>query len=155
MLGKSLASPLLTHDCATRFCFSTPDVINAAPNIGLPNVSQNLNRRAYSPSFSPKRWVLHSTAEIENTALTDEERKTWEACQEAISAFSITIEEGDKILGKAFGLVHSPYWGEIRKKEVPTIEIVKEKLDYLRSLSLSDDDLCVGEGMGYKREIFA
>ncbi|BFG41110.1 uncharacterized protein Pyn_04118 [Prunus yedoensis var. nudiflora] len=142
MLGKSLASPLLTHDCASRFCFSTPDVINAAPNIRLPNVSQNLNRRAYSPSFSPKKWVLHSTAEIENTALTDEERKTWEACQEAISAFSITIEEGDKILGKAFGLVHSPYWGEIRKKEVPTIEIVKEKLDYLRSLSLSDDDLC-------------
>ncbi|BBH09106.1 hypothetical protein Prudu_021516 [Prunus dulcis] len=121
---------------------ATPDVINAAPNIRLPNVSQNLNRRAYSPSFSPKKWVLHSTAEIENTALTDEERKTWEACQEAISAFSITIEEGDKILGKAFGLVHSPYWGEIRKKEVPTIEIVKEKLDYLRSLSLSDDDLC-------------
>ncbi|PQQ12348.1 uncharacterized protein Pyn_11889 [Prunus yedoensis var. nudiflora] len=118
MLGKYLASPLLTHDCATRFCFSTPDVINAAPNIRLPNVSQNLNRRAYSPSFSPKKWVLHSTAEIENTALTDEERKTWEACQEAISAFSITIEEGDKILGKAFGLVHSPYWGEIRKKEV-------------------------------------
>lgn len=117
-----------------------PDVINAAPNVRLPNVSQNLNRRAYSPSSSPKKWVLHST--FENTALTDEERKTWEACQEAISAFSITIEEGDKILGKAFGLVHSPYWGEIRKKEVPTIEVVKEKLDYLRSLSLSNDDLC-------------
>ncbi|KAL6976938.1 hypothetical protein U1Q18_025725, partial [Sarracenia purpurea var. burkii] len=40
------------------------------------------------------------------------------------------VEKEDKILGKAFGQIHSPYWGEER-----------EILDYQRSLSLSDDDL--------------
>ncbi|GAU15943.1 hypothetical protein TSUD_41660 [Trifolium subterraneum] len=50
-------------------------------------------------------------------------------------------EEKDKILGKAFGLVHSPYWGEDRKKEVPKFETVNGILEYLRSFNLSDDDL--------------
>lgn len=122
-----------------------PDVITVAPNIGLLNVnsfSQNLNRAACSPSFSMKKWVLHSTAEFENVTLTDDDRKTLEACRDALSAFSISNEEGDKILGKAFGLIHSPYWGEERKNKVPKFEIVSQKLDYLTSLSLSNDDLC-------------
>ncbi|KAM1381932.1 hypothetical protein PS2_034049 [Malus domestica] len=119
-----------------------PDVVNTAPNVRLRNFSQNPNRVACSPGLSTKKWVLHSTAEIENTTLKDEDRKAWETCREALSAFSISNEEGEKILGKAFGLVHSPYWGEKRKTEVPKFEIVIETLDYLRSLSLSDDDLC-------------
>jgi hypothetical protein len=56
-------------------------------------------------------------------------------------AFSISNEEGDKILGKTFGLIHSPYWGEERKNKLPKFEIVSQKLDYLRSLSLSIDVL--------------
>jgi hypothetical protein len=65
----------------------------------------------------------------------------WEACRQALSVFNFGDEEKDKILGKAFGLVHSPYWGEDRKKEVPKFETVNEILEYLRSLNLSDDDL--------------
>jgi hypothetical protein len=65
----------------------------------------------------------------------------WEACRQALSVFNFSDEEKDKILGKAFGLVHSPYWGEDRKKEVPKFETVNEILEYLRSLNLSDDDL--------------
>jgi hypothetical protein len=65
----------------------------------------------------------------------------WEACRQALSVFNFSDEEKDKILGKAFGLVHSPYWGEDRKKEVPKSETVNGILQYLRSLNLSDEDL--------------
>ncbi|XP_068322611.1 uncharacterized protein [Pyrus communis] len=142
MLGRSLASPLLTNDFATCLCFSTRDVINTAPNTRLLNFLPNRNRGACSSGLSTKKWVLHSTAETEISTLKDEERKAWETCREAPSAFGISIEEGEKTLGKAFGLVHSPYWGENRKTEVPKFETVNETLDYLRSLNLSDDDLC-------------
>lgn len=45
------------------------------------------------------------------------------------------------MLKKAFGWAHSPYWGEERKKEIPNKDSINEMLDYLKSLSLSDDDL--------------
>ncbi|XP_050378833.1 uncharacterized protein LOC126796110 isoform X2 [Argentina anserina] len=144
MLGRSLASPLLANDSALRFCYTTTEILTAAPNIGSLHVncfSQSLNRAACAPSISKKKWVLHSTAENRNVTLTDDDRKTLEACLDALSALSISTEEGDKILGKAFGLIHSPYWGEERKNKVPKFEIVCEKMDYLRSLNLSDDDL--------------
>lgn len=99
-------------------------------------------RGAWSANFSAEKWVIRSTAQIENLALSDEDRKMWEACRQALSPLNFSVEEEDKILGKAFGQFHSPYWGEDRKKEVPNFEIVNRILDYLRDLSLSDDDLC-------------
>ncbi|XP_059631924.1 uncharacterized protein LOC132274619 [Cornus florida] len=147
MLGKSLASPMLTCDSVTRFCFS-PDLAPVAPNIALINVNfsngvpSNVTRGAWTSMLAPKKWELRSTAQTNNIALSDEERKTWEACRQALSAFKFSMEEEDKILGKAFGQIHSPYWGEERKKEVPKFETVNEILDYLRGLNLSDDDLC-------------
>uniref|UniRef100_A0A5B6YXP1 Mitochondrial transcription termination factor family protein n=1 Tax=Davidia involucrata TaxID=16924 RepID=A0A5B6YXP1_DAVIN len=148
MLGKSLASPLLTFDPATRLCFSSPDLAKAAPNSALVNGNfingslPNVIREGWTSIFAAKKWEIRSTTQAESLGLSDEDRKTWEACRQALSAFKFSIEEEDKILGKAFGQVHSPYWGEERKKEVPKVEIVNEILDYLRSLSLSDDDLC-------------
>lgn len=73
--------------------------------------------------------------------LEDEEKKKWDECEQALSAFNFTLEEASNILGKAFGWKHSPYWGEERKKEVPNNESVVEILNFLRSLGLSDDDL--------------
>ncbi|OMO83128.1 Mitochodrial transcription termination factor-related protein [Corchorus olitorius] len=123
-----------------------PDLATSAPNIISLRVtfSTSLPQKAirrFVTSQSSKRWAIHSTAQIENIALSNEDRQTWEACRQALSAFSFSMDEQDKILGKAFGHVHSPYWGEERKKEVPKYEIVNEILDYLRSLSLSDDDI--------------
>ncbi|XWS24831.1 hypothetical protein CRYUN_Cryun27aG0018700 [Craigia yunnanensis] len=146
MPGKSFASSLLMFDCATS-SFCNPDLATSAPNIVPFSVTfssslpQKAIRRLGTTHFSPKKWAIHSTAQIENSALSNDNRKTWEACRQALSAFNFSTEEEDKILGKAFGHVHSPYWGEERKKEVPKFEIVNEILDYLRSLSLSDDDL--------------
>ncbi|PPD88920.1 hypothetical protein GOBAR_DD14132 [Gossypium barbadense] len=136
MLGNSLASSLLTFDSATS-CFCVPDAATSAPNIVPFSVTfssrlpQTVIRRVGSSHFSPHKWAIN----------VNTEGKTWEACRQALSAFGFSNEEEDKILGKAFGLVHSPYWGEERKKEEPRFEIVNEILEYLRSLGLSDDDL--------------
>ncbi|KAE8685664.1 hypothetical protein F3Y22_tig00111095pilonHSYRG00530 [Hibiscus syriacus] len=69
-------------------------------------------------NFSPKKLAIY----------VNTEGKTWEACMQALSAFGFSMEEEDKILGKAFGHVHSPYWGEEREKEEPKFEIVNEIL---------------------------
>ncbi|KAA8546321.1 hypothetical protein F0562_002939 [Nyssa sinensis] len=148
MLGKSLASPLLTFDSTTCLCFSSPDLATTAPNVALVKANfsngspPNVIREPHAANFAAKKWELQSSRQTEILASSDEDRKTWETCRQALSAFNFSIEEEDKILGKAFGQVHSPYWGEERKKEVPKFETVNETLDYLRSLSLSDDDIC-------------
>lgn len=144
MLGKSLTSALLTSNSAPRLLFSNPDVATATPNnsfLKTDSQSQNAASVAWALRNSSKKWVLQSTAQTENSIFTQEDKKTWEACKEAVSTFNFSSEEANKVLGKAFGQVHSPYWGEERKKVVPKLETIDEILDYLRSLSLSDDDL--------------
>jgi len=149
MLGRSLASTLLPFDSAIRVNFVAPDLSTAAPNIGgcsnviFPDaLPSNLTREARTCQFSSKKWAIQSTAQIDNVSLNDEDRKTWEASRAALSAFDFSVEEKDKILGKAFGHIHSPYWGEERKKEVPEFDAINEILDHLRGLGLSNDDLC-------------
>ncbi|CAK9155484.1 unnamed protein product [Ilex paraguariensis] len=130
-------------------CFknTSPDPGKAALSIGLCNVNflngvpPSVFRGAWTTEYASKKWELHSTKQIDDVALSSDEKKTWDACKQALSAFKFTVEEEEKMLGKAFGQIHSPYWGEERKKEVPKYEVVNEILDYLRSLSLSDEDL--------------
>ncbi|KAM6544469.1 hypothetical protein CsatB_008916 [Cannabis sativa] len=145
MLGKSLASPLLTYKYAPRTVFSTTDVVTGTTtgNIALLNVNSHCQNgvKVSWTSCSSKKWVLKSTAQIENMIVTEEDKKQWEACREALCTYKFSNEEADKILGKAFGQIHSPYWGEERKKVVPKLELVNEILDYLRNLNLSEDDL--------------
>ncbi|XP_057986598.1 uncharacterized protein LOC110646404 [Hevea brasiliensis] len=147
MLGRSLACPLLTFDSQSRLSFSTPNIATATPNIAHLNVNfsgalpSHVNQGAWTSHFLCKKWIIHSSAQIGNLTLSDGDKKTWETCREALSAFEFSLKEKDKILGKAFGHVHSPYWGEERKQEVPKFEIVSDILDYLRGLGLSDDDL--------------
>eukprot|EP01018_Ginkgo_biloba_P019977 Gb_41795 [translate_table: standard] len=71
----------------------------------------------------------------------EEEQKQWEACQEPLSNLNFSVEEVDVILGKAFGWVHSPYWGEEKTKTVPNKDVVAGALSYLESLGLSNVDL--------------
>lgn len=88
-----------------------------------------------------RNWELHSAAQIQDAILCDEDKKSWESCRQALSAYGFAKEEEDKILSKAFGQIHSPYWGEERKKEVPKFEVVSEILSYLKDLGLADDDI--------------
>ncbi|XP_015056551.1 uncharacterized protein LOC107002873 [Solanum pennellii] len=146
MLGKSFATPVLTFNSAS--CFSSPgcDSVSTTANtlVGYVNCSSsitfNVTRGSWTSNYPSKKWTLHSTA-TDNIVLTEEEKKTWNDSRQALSALKFSPEEEDKILGKAFGHIHSPYWYEERKKEVPRLEVVNEILDYLRSLSLTDDDL--------------
>ncbi|RDX68823.1 hypothetical protein CR513_52145 [Mucuna pruriens] len=146
-LGKRLNSPLLTIDFAAQFCYCKADLAAASSSTPLPNIrfpcrfSPSVATATWASNLSTKHWMLHSTAQVENIITSDEDQSMWEACRQALSAFNFSDEEKDKILGKAFGLVHSPYWGEERTKEVPKFETVNGILDYLRSLNLSDDDL--------------
>ncbi|KAK2987934.1 hypothetical protein RJ640_003412 [Escallonia rubra] len=147
MLGCSLASSLLTFDSATRFCIVSADLGTARPcfvfnpkrSTGVPPTAVGV---AWTSNLASRIWKLHSTAQNGNAVLSNDDRKSWDACRKALSTFEFSVEEEDKILGKAFGLVHSPYWSEERDKEMPKFEVVNDILDYLRSLNLSKDDLC-------------
>eukprot|EP00268_Persea_americana_P050949 TRINITY_DN5597_c0_g1_i1.p1 TRINITY_DN5597_c0_g1~~TRINITY_DN5597_c0_g1_i1.p1 ORF type:complete len:220 (-),score=42.83 TRINITY_DN5597_c0_g1_i1:250-909(-) len=150
MLGKSLSSPLLTFESATICSFSSSDHSvtlrdSAFPKLNLRGVTSNTHTNIFRPcSFISlsKTWKLHSTSQTESVPLLeDEERKMWEASRQALLTFKFSEEEADVILKKAFGWVHSPYWGEEREKEVPKAESVNDKLDYLRNLGLTEDDM--------------
>ncbi|KAK1407655.1 hypothetical protein QVD17_39276 [Tagetes erecta] len=101
----------------------------------------NANRILASKNLAFTRWKTYSAAKTPEIALSEDDMKKWEACRQVISRFQFTTEEEDKILGKAFGLVHSPYWGEEREKVVPEFEKVDAIIDYLTGLGLSDDDV--------------
>ncbi|KAH7568194.1 hypothetical protein JRO89_XS07G0256800 [Xanthoceras sorbifolium] len=124
-----------------------PDITTAISNNVLLNVNfsnglpQNVIKGVLSSHIYPNKWAICSATQIENITLSDEERTKWEACRQALSAFNFSIEEEDKILGKAFGHIHSPYWSEERKREVPDFESLNEILEYLRNLDLSDDEI--------------
>uniref|UniRef100_A0A2P2J636 Uncharacterized protein LOC105135118 n=1 Tax=Rhizophora mucronata TaxID=61149 RepID=A0A2P2J636_RHIMU len=146
MLVRTLAFPLLTSDYVMRSRFRASNLTVAAPSVGSLNVNpnsfpSNVTRGSRGSLFSPKKWERGSTEQIPDITLRDEDRKEWEACRESLSAFDFSVEEKDEILAKAFGHVHSPYWSEERKQEVPKFGIACEILDYLRSLGLSNDDL--------------
>lgn len=148
MQGMSLVSSLFTCDHATPRYFPTPYHVTVSSNTLVLNLElrndaallRKLTRLSWANNQS-RRWLLRSTAQNAEVKLTDEESKSWETCREAVSEFGFTLEEQDKILGKAFGHIPSPYWSEERKVEVPKHKVVNEILDYLRSLTLTDDDL--------------
>ncbi|KAK1313251.1 hypothetical protein QJS10_CPA06g01025 [Acorus calamus] len=87
-------------------------------------------------------WRLHALEKTKPIHLPEgEEKATWEECKKSLSALEFEGEEADVILSKAYGWVHSPYWGEERTKQVPRNESVNEILNYIRNLGLSNEDL--------------
>ncbi|CAH2070709.1 unnamed protein product [Thlaspi arvense] len=133
MLGNSIASPLATLSSAKCFCHSAGDFVRPLSlNHGVVGGERNFR-------VSRKKWiVVCSTTQVETSS---EDPKTWEKCKEALSCFDFSVEEKDKILGKAFGHLHSPYWTEKREKENPKVENVNQILEFLRGLGLSEEDL--------------
>ncbi|PIN02222.1 hypothetical protein CDL12_25265 [Handroanthus impetiginosus] len=136
MLGKSLASPLLTFDSTVRSCSYLPLFDQSKPDL-------NQIRMPDSASVATSKLLINVNPAIFALpyALRVNRVTTCRNWEHALSAYGFANYEQDKILGKAFGQFHSPYWGEERKKEVPKFEIVIEILSYLKDLSLTDDDL--------------
>lgn len=148
---SSLMNSVLILPCkyenGSLLFYLQPDITTVFPNNALSNVNlssglpPNIFFGVRSFKTYHKKWVINSTTQVESITLSDGERKKWEACREPLSVFDFGVEEEDKILGKAFGHIHSPYWSEERKREIPECETVNEILDYLRNLSLTDDDI--------------
>ncbi|KAF8048794.1 hypothetical protein N665_2402s0001 [Sinapis alba] len=136
MLGSSLASPLATLGSVKCFRHSSGDFVTLRLNSYYHGVVGGVR----TSRVSRKKWiVVCSTTQVEASG---DEPKTWEQCKEALSCFDFSVEEQDKILGKAFGHIHSPYWTEERvKEENPKVEALNHVLEFLRSLGLSDEDL--------------
>ncbi|XP_047322427.1 uncharacterized protein LOC124926279 isoform X1 [Impatiens glandulifera] len=133
MLGLSSTCPFATFESSTRFIFSSSlqcdDHVSFRPAISVGILNSKSRKRVLS------------TSQTITAILNEEDNKAWEACRQALSVFKLTVEEEDRILGKAFGQIRSPYWGEEREQEVPRVETVEEILNYLKSLGLTDDDL--------------
>jgi len=117
------------------------DLSTSTPDVALftRNSLHIATRRPHKFICSSRNWKLRAVDQPQVVLLDDE--KEWEKGKHLLSTLNFSEEEADVMLKKAFGWVHSPYWGEERKKEVPKIDLVNEMLDYLKSLSLSDDDL--------------
>lgn len=139
MLGSSLPSAILTIDSGKVSVFSL-DLESYSSNAKFSHSYQPSNNKTAKFTTS-KRWKTQSTRRTQEIILTEEDTKTWEACRQSLSQFKFTVEEEDKILGKAFGFLHSPYWGEEREKVVPKSDQINAILDYLKGLGLLDDDI--------------
>ena len=88
--------------------------------------------------------IVEATNDLETELHDNKEEliaKLKEFLHKKSDLFNYKNPEEDNILGRAFGHVHSPYRGEEWKKEALQFEIVSEKMECLRSLNLSDDDL--------------
>ncbi|KAK9080174.1 hypothetical protein SSX86_001849 [Deinandra increscens subsp. villosa] len=136
MLGSCLPSTLLTFDPGTQSRLSHDVESNPSTSISF-----NAKRLLLTKTSAFTKWKTHATGRTPEMVLSEEDVKKWEASRQVFSRFELTTEEQDKILGKAFGLVHSPYWGEEREVVVPDLEKIEAIFDYLTGLGLSNDDV--------------
>lgn len=152
MLAKSPALPFLTAtETAALSFFKSCDILSS-PSVNFSkkkygrrlNIQPNIEfGKAQDASGIHRKWQTLS-ADPAQAAVVDAgggESKTWEECKQILTSLNFSIEDAEKMLKKAFGWIHSPYWSEERKKEAPNVEVVSGVLNYIRSLGLSDDDL--------------
>ncbi|KAF8757456.1 hypothetical protein HU200_010977 [Digitaria exilis] len=141
MLVKSSALPLVTIDtsvfgfCNTGNTLSSPVLkLTSKKCRGRLNVQRSIELRR--PPDASRKWRLLSADQTQASVVDVDEE-----CKQALTSLNFSTEDAEKMLKKAFGWIHSPYWSEERNKEVPSAEVVTGVLNYIRSLGLSDEDL--------------
>ncbi|KAH0470336.1 hypothetical protein IEQ34_000059 [Dendrobium chrysotoxum] len=142
--GKFIAISFYLSNCLMTIVSSSTNLILVQWNPSYKITSQiklPSKERFLCSELSVRTYKLLATNQAQTTIQEDKDSNLWEESIQSLYAFNFTTEEADRILKKAFGWIHSPYWGEERRKETPKLESIKEMLDYLKSLSLSDDDL--------------
>ncbi|KAM0928384.1 hypothetical protein ACQ4PT_002447 [Festuca glaucescens] len=150
MLAKLPALPFLTAietaPAASAF-FPSCDILTS-PSVNFKklgrrlNIQQNIQRGKTADRRRVQReWRTLSSDPAQAAVVDAGDSKTWEECQQMLTSLNFPAEDAEKMLKKAYGWIHSPYWTEERKKEVPSVEVVSGVLDYIRGLGLSDDDL--------------
>jgi hypothetical protein len=109
-----------------------------SPNL---NFSRKKHVRRLNIQPNIEKWRVLSSDPAQAAVVDAGDSKTWEECKQILTALNFPAEDAEKMLKKAYGWIHSPYWTEERKKEVPSAEVVNGVLNYIRGLGLSDDDL--------------
>uniref|UniRef100_A0A0A9D8U8 Uncharacterized protein n=1 Tax=Arundo donax TaxID=35708 RepID=A0A0A9D8U8_ARUDO len=149
MLAKSPALPLVTSETTALGLLTTCNILSS-PGVKLPkkkyggrlNIQQNIEfGKTREASWVHRKWQTLSADQARASVADTGETKTCEESEQILTSLNFFNEDADKMLKKAFGWIHSPYWSEERKKEVPNAEVVSGVLNYIRSLGLSDDDL--------------
>ncbi|PWZ54159.1 hypothetical protein Zm00014a_019773 [Zea mays] len=145
MLARPPAPPLVTAQTPEVGIFITARNVSGALVAKLPGNKNkcggrsNVRQRNIQPGKRGCRreWRALSAADQAQASTLDVD----EECKRVLTPLGFSSEDAEKMLKKAFGWTHSPYWSEEREKEVPTAEAVAGVLDYIRSLGLSDEDL--------------
>ncbi|KAM3279898.1 hypothetical protein ACQJBY_046960 [Aegilops geniculata] len=155
MLARSPALPFpfltATEASASPPAFFQPCDLSTSPSVifskkkhgtGLTVQPSIQHGKPQHASRIHRQWRALSSDPAQAAAVVDAgDTKTWEECKQILTSLNFSTEDAEKMLKKAFGWLHSPYWTEERKKEVPSAEVVNGVLDYVRGLGLSDDDL--------------
>ncbi|CAD6215363.1 unnamed protein product [Miscanthus lutarioriparius] len=140
MLARSPALPLVTAETPAFGFFITARNVSSAPAVKLSdnNCGGRLNVRQQNIELvkSRREWRTLSADQAQASVVDVNEE-----CKQVLTSLDFSSEDAEKMLNKAFGWIHSPYWSEERKKEVPNAEVVTGVLNYIRSLGLSDEDL--------------
>ncbi|KAM3318094.1 hypothetical protein ACQJBY_035685 [Aegilops geniculata] len=139
--AEASASPAFFQPCDLS---TSPSVIFSKKKHGTgltvqPSIQHGKPQHA---SRIQRQWRALSSDPAQAAAVVDaSDSKTWEECKQILTSLNFSTEDAEKMLKKAFGWLHSPYWTEERKKELPSAEVVNGVLDYVRGLGLSDEDL--------------
>lgn len=73
--------------------------------------------------------------------LTDVEAKAWGEVRTQLLELGVPTKSADKIITRAFGWGKQKYWRGTIVREMPSSEVVEERMTYLRSLGISDDEV--------------
>jgi hypothetical protein len=110
---------------------------------GRLNIKQNIE---FGTTLSASRslngkWRIPSADQAQASVVDTDEIEICGECIQMLTSLNFSSEDANKMLRKAFGWIHSPFWSEEREREVPSAETVSGVLSYIRSLGLSDEDL--------------
>ncbi|KAK3145527.1 hypothetical protein QOZ80_3BG0254030 [Eleusine coracana subsp. coracana] len=146
MLAKSPALPMGAAEApalpfyATCNLLGSPGVKLSKKNYGG-RLSIQQNVELGKTGGFHRKWQILSADQAQASVVETDEVEICEECKQMLTSLNFSSEDANKMLKKAFGWIHSPYWSEERKKEVPNAETVSGVLNYIRNLGLSDEDL--------------
>ncbi|KAL2641989.1 hypothetical protein R1flu_009576 [Riccia fluitans] len=85
--------------------------------------------------------AVQNKVKFSREVLTAQQLEKWEEASKYLEGLGFEAEEVDKILGKAFGWVHSPFWSEEVQQTVPEAATVLTAMDLARGTGITDDQL--------------
>ncbi|KAK8946175.1 hypothetical protein KSP40_PGU004207 [Platanthera guangdongensis] len=88
---------------------------------------------------------LPETNRTQTAVHEDAHSSLLEDSKTSLIVFNFTIEEADLLLKKAFGWIHSPYWGEERRKEAPQLDSIEQMIKNLPWIRMAGEGRRINE----------